>query len=179
MAKYVIDLDSTIIDTSRSIINLHNKLNENKITFVENHDWNFAPMVTKYELPKLFELFDNKDFYDKSTLVVFDNAIEVINGLSMQNDVIICSKHDILRRPITQKWIYETFPTVKLIFTDSFDKGIVGKCDFALDDKPEALSSIDAKYKLCYGLYKWNSDYEGRRVTNWLDFKEFVRNIDS
>jgi hypothetical protein len=48
MSRIMVDLDSTLINTSKSIINLHNKLNpDNKITYQENHDWYFSPMVTK------------------------------------------------------------------------------------------------------------------------------------
>lgn len=179
MKTYVIDLDSTIIDTSKSIINLHNKLNpNNKIEFIREHDWNFAPMVTKEELPELFKLFDHEDFYDNSTLVVFENAIEIINELSMQNKVIICSKHDSIRRSITSKWIYENLPTINLVFTDTFDKSVVGKVNIALDDKIEALSSIKADHRVLYGTYDWNKNESGLRVNSWLEFKQFIDNLE-
>ena len=179
MKKYVIDLDSTLINTSKSIINLHNKLNKDKqIQYTDNHDWNFYPMIkTKEELSELFKLFDHDDFYNSDTLVVYENAIEVINELSMQNEVIICSKHDKYRRKITSKWIYETFPTVELVFTDTFDKSVVGNVDVALDDKLEALLSINAKHRLLYGLYDWNKQDKGLRVNNWKEFKEFISKL--
>jgi 5'(3')-deoxyribonucleotidase len=182
MLKIIIDIDSTIINSALSIINLHNKLNENKIEYVENHDWNFSPMVTKEQLPELFKLFDHKDFYDESTLVVFKDAINVINELSMQNEVIICSKHDNSRRNITQKWIYETFSSVDIVFTDSFDKGsIIGKCDIILDDKIESLESFKdiAKYRIVFGSYLWNSNWTGLRVNSWLEFKQFVDKLET
>jgi 5'(3')-deoxyribonucleotidase len=169
----VIDLDSTIINTSKSIINLHNKLNQNKIIYQENHGWDFSPMVTKEQLPELFKLFDHNDFYGE-TLVVFDNAIEIINELSMQNKIIICSKHQNSRKSITRKWVYETFPSVDLVFTDTFDKSCVGKCDIAIDDKPEALNSVDAKCKILYGSYSWNQNWNGFRVNNWQELKKFI-----
>jgi hypothetical protein len=136
---------------------------------------------TKEELSELFKLFDNKEFYDDSTLVVFDNAIQVINELSMQNDITICSKHDMARRSITMEWIYRTFPTVDVIFTDTFDKGsVIGKCDIILDDKPEALNSMIgyADYRVCFNTYNWNKDYEGLRVNDWLKFKDFINKLD-
>ena len=179
MKTYVIDLDSTIIDTSKSIINLHNKLNQNnKIDFTREHDWNMSPMVTKEELPELFKLFDHEDFYDDSTLVVFENAIDIINELSMQNKVVICSKHDSIRRNITSRWIYKTLPTVDIVFTDTFDKSVVGKVDIILDDKSEALTSVDAKYRVLYGTYNWNKNESGLRANNWLEFKQFVDNLE-
>ena len=181
MKRYVIDLDSTIINTSKSIINLHNKIYKDKpIVYTDNHDWNFYPMIkTKEKLRELFKLFDHDEFYDPSTLVVFPNAIQVINELSMQNDVIICSKHDKSRRNNTQKWIYETFATTEIVFTDTFDKSVVGHVDIAIDDKPEALKTIDAKYKILYGLYDWNKDQKGLRVTNWLNLERIINKIIS
>lgn len=179
--RIVIDLDSTIIDTCRSIINLHNKLNDRKIEFVENYTWNFSPMInSKEELSNLFELFDHKKFYNNNTLVIYDNAIKVINELSVQNEVVICSKHDKLRRPITQKWIYEMFPSVKLVFTDTFDKSVVGECDIILDDKVEALNSMIgyADYRVCYSTYDWNKSYEGLRANNWIEFKQFIDKLE-
>ena len=61
----VLDFDSCIIDTSKSIINLHNKLNPDKyIEYTPQHDWNFYPMInTKEDLKELFKLFDDKDSY--------------------------------------------------------------------------------------------------------------------
>lgn len=181
MLKIVIDLDSTIIDTCKSIINLHNKLSDKKIEYQDNYSWNFYPMIkTKDELSELFKLFDNKDFYE-DTLVVFDEAIEVINELSKDNIVKIATKHDMLRRPITQKWVAETFPNVELIFLDSFDKSSVGKCDIFIDDKLEAIESMNglADYRICYGEYDWNKQHSGLRATNWEELYKMIKNIEN
>jgi 5'(3')-deoxyribonucleotidase len=180
-----LDLDSTIIDTSLSIINLHNKINDNKIIYNLNHDWNWYPMIkTKEELGELFKLFYHKDFYGE-TLRVFPNAVEIINELSKRYRVIIVSKHDKIRRSITRKWIYKTFPNVELVFLDSFDKSCVAKnvfrdkCLCFLDDKPEALISMKGlvQYIVAYNTYKWNESWDGLRINNWLEFKEFIDDL--
>src|SRR5574344_2504244 len=134
----VLDFDSCIIDTSKSIIQLHNKLNPDKyIEYNPNHDWNFSPIInTKEELTELFKLFDNKDFYG-DTLVVFPNAIEVINRLAEDNIIFICSKHCDSRKPLTTAWINKVMPKVELIFVDNFaDKGkLLKNCDIVIDDR--------------------------------------------
>jgi 5'(3')-deoxyribonucleotidase len=182
----ILDLDSTIIDTSKSIINLHNKLSDKKIIYTPNHDWNWYPMIkTKEELSELFKLFDHKDFYGE-TLVVFDNAVEIINDLSMRYRIIIASKHDMIRRSITREWIYKTFPNTELVFLDSFDKSCVAKnifmdkCLCFLDDKPEALISMMGlvAYIVSFNTYQWNSDWSGYRVNSWLEFKQFIANLE-
>ena len=89
----ICDLDSTLIDTSATIVNLYNKLNpNNQLTFTSEHDWHFKPMInTKEELSDLFKLFDHEDFY--KDVIVFPNAIEIINELAENNRVCIVSKH--------------------------------------------------------------------------------------
>lgn len=181
--KIAIDLDNTLINTPLSIINLHNKLNKNKIPYMPNCDWKMKPMIkTDEELSKLFKLFDDKNFYKNDTLIVYDNAIDIVNELSMQNYICIISKHDIMRRSITRKWVYETFPTTDLVFTDNFeDKGNILKglgFDIILDDRIDALENCtDVAYKICYGNYDWNASWTGLRITSWLEFKEFIDKI--
>jgi len=178
---YVIDLDSTIIDTCKSIINLHNKLSTKKIKYQDDYSWNFEPMITtKEELSELFKLFDHEDFYG-DTLVAFDKAIEIINELSKDNIVKIATKHDMLRRPITQKWVEKTFLNVELIFLDSFDKSSVGKCTIFIDDKLEAVESMEslADYRVVFGIYDWNKDYNGLRVNDWSELYKMIKNIEN
>lgn len=181
----ICDLDSTIINTSLSIINLYNKLNNNKIEYIENHSWNWYPMIkAKEELSEVFKLFDNKDFYG-DTLVVFPDAIEVINELSKNNRVIIATKHDESRRSISREYIYKTFPNVELVFLDSFDKSCVVKNMLIdkplcfIDDRPDALMSMQGlvPHLIAYNTYQWNEDWEGLRANNWKELYKMIKNI--
>lgn len=176
----VIDLDSTIINTSKTIINLYNKINpDNKIEYIEDHNWNFEPMIkTKEELNELFKLFDNEHFYDE---VIFkENALEVVHDLCEKYKVIICTKHNESRKPITSKFIKRMFPKVELKFVDNFsDKGkIVQDCFLVIDDRVDSLTSFDCDViKVCYGDYQWNKEWKGFRMTNWLEIENFLENI--
>ena len=180
--RIAIDIDNVILDTPATIINLHNKLNENKLDYKQGDSlgWKFEPLIKTDEgLAELFKLFDHKDFYNDP--IVFDNAIEIINQLSMQNEITIISKHMESRKPLTMEWIYRVFPTVELVFVDNFeDKGkILNGFDIILDDRLDALESCNSLVKYCivYGDYHWNRQYEGLRVNNWLEFKQFVDNL--
>jgi len=186
MLKIAIDLDNTILDVPTTIINLHNELNKNnKIKYDENTkiDWKFKPVIkTDEELAELFKLFDHPSFYDKA--ITYANAIKIINELSMQNDVCIISKHMESRKPLTQEWIYKTFPTIKLIFVDNFeDKGQALKefgADIIIDDRIDALDSCNdiVPYKILYGNYDWNKNYKGLRVQNWEELEIMIKNIN-
>jgi len=182
MLRIALDLDNVILDTPATIINLHNKLNENKLDYKQGDTlgWKFEPLIkTDEELGELFKLFDNEGFYNKP--IVFDNAIETINQLSMQNEITIISKHMDSRKPLTTEWIYRVFPTVKLIFVDSFsEKGELLKgFDIVLDDRIDALDSCigNVKYRICFGNYLWNYIYQGLRANNWIEFNQFVDNL--
>lgn len=173
----MVDLDSTIIDTSQTIINLYNKYNpNNKIKYTENHNWNFEPMIrTKEELSELFKLFDSEHFYDE---VIFkENALEVVHDLCEKYKVIICTKHNESRKPITSKFIKRMFPKAELKFVDNFsDKGKI-ECDVVIDDKPESLKSFnDTVLKICFGEYVWNKSWDGVKMVSWLEIKEFFNN---
>lgn len=173
----VIDLDSTIINTSKIIINLYNKINpDNKIKYIEDHNWNFEPMIkTKEQLSELFKLFDNEHFYDE---VIFkENALEVVHDLCEKYKVIICTKHNESRKPITSKFIKQMFPKAELKFVDNFsDKGKI-ECDVVIDDKPESLNSFDdTVLKICFGDYTWNKSWNGVKMVSWLEIKEFFNN---
>lgn len=152
-----IDLDNTIINTSLTITTLWNKLNPNrKLTYREDIEWDFSNVLNnKVQLNELFKLFDHKDFY--KDVITYDNAIEVINRLSKDYEVIIATKHMDSRKLLTTEWVNKTFPNVDLISTDTFDKSeIYNKSWMILDDRIDALESCTNKYtyKICFGNYK-------------------------
>ena len=117
-------------------------------------------------------------------LIKQSKAMKVINELSMQNDICIISKHMDSRKPLTQDWIYKTFPTIKLIFVDNFeDKGQALKefgADIIIDDRVDALEScIDIPYRICFGNYQWNSFYNGLRANDWKELNKMIKNIEN
>ena len=175
---FCIDLDSTIADTSKTIISLHNKLYPSKyIEFNEQHDWQFKPMInTKEELSDLFKLFDHEDFY--KDVIVFPNAIEIINELAENNRVVICSKHNESRKRISKEWINKVMPKVEVVFVDNFeDKGkLFDKVDYVIDDKPECFENFsDDTTCILFNEYQWNKDCESyERCMNWNEVKSHI-----
>ena len=169
----ICDLDNTIVSTIESIVNLNNKLNPNNhIQFNEQHDWKLYPMVkTDEELSNLFKLFDHEEFY--KDVIVFPNAIEIINKLAENNRVYIVSKHCESRKRLSREWINKVMPKVEIRFVDNFeDKGKLFKdCDYCIDDRVDTLDSFSEDTTcILYGSYQWNrncNNYCYYRGMNW------------
>lgn len=171
--KIVIDLDSTIIDTGLTIINTWNKLNPYRQLIYIKPVWDFSNILkdTDIELKELFTMFDKQEFYDN--VMVFDNAINIINKLAESNEVIICSKHNESRKPLTTKWINENFKNVKIMYVDNFRDKLLIPCDIRVDDKIECLQD-NKSFNVCYGNYDWNKDYNGMRCYNWKQVEQCI-----
>ena len=165
--KIITDLDSTIISTGKTIIKVWNKLNPNKqLNNKIEPMWDFSNILkdTNIKLKELFTMFDRQEFYDN--VIVFDSAINIINKLAETNEVIICSKHNESRKPLTTKWINENFKNVKIMYVDNFRDKLLIPCDIRVDDKIECLQD-NKSFNVCYGDYDWNKDYNGMRCLNW------------
>ena len=175
--KIVIDIDGTIIYSIEMLINIYNKFNEDKLIYNQNHNWDLYPIVKNdKERKELFKYFDYKDFYNNPLFTY--GARDVINKLSKKHEVIICSKHNESRKPVTTKFINECFPNCKLIFVDDFEDKCLIPCDMIIDDKIECIKKSLAKFKICFGNYDWNKNWDGSRYTNWNDIEQLVRIMD-
>lgn len=182
----VVDWDSTVIDTSKTIINLHNKLFENKIEYIKDHDWKFKPMInSEEELKELFKLFDNEHFYDKGVIEPINNAIESIKMLSETYKIVICSKHEVSRRKLTRKYIEETFKNhdVSVKFVNSFNEkaNLFKNKDVkaVIDDKIECFEGFnDNCIKILFGDYQWNRNCSGNfsKISDWVLVTELLLN---
>ena len=181
----VVDWDSTVINTSKTLINLHNKLSKNKIKYIEEHDWKFRPMINSdEELKELFTLFDNKHFYDSDVVVPIKDAIKTIKELSEHYKIIICSKHMRSRRKLTRKYIKQIFKgyDVSVKFVNSFnEKSKLFKHKRVLavvDDKIECLEGFGEKtLRVLFGDYQWNKEYDKNsmcKINSWVTVNDAI-----
>ena len=181
----VVDWDSTVINTSKTLINLHNKLSKNKIKYIEEHDWKFRPMINSdEELKELFTLFDNKHFYDSDVVVPIKDAIKTIKELSEHYKIIICSKHMRSRRKLTRKYIKQIFKgyDVSVKFVNSFnEKSNLFKHKRVLavvDDKIECLEGFGEKtLRVLFGDYQWNKEYDKNsmcKINSWVTVNDAI-----
>ena len=181
----VVDWDSTVINTSKTLINLHNKLSKNKIEYIEEHDWKFKPMInTNEELKELFKLFDNEHFYDSDVIVPIKDAIKTIKKLSEHFKIVICSKHMESRRKLTRSYIEQTFKgyDVSVKFVDSFNEKSKlfrnKEVLVVIDDKIECLEGYEEEtIKILFGDYQWNKEYDKSsmcKIDNWITIDNAV-----
>ena len=178
--KILIDIDSTLIESIQMLVKIYNDHNKyNTLTYTPNHGWNVEEIIQdKCELKDLFQYFDHEDFYSNKYIHFTYGAREVINRLSKSYKVVFCSKHNESRKPITSKFIKETFPKAELIFVDNFEDKKQIPCDIIIDDKPECMLDALADYKICFGNYKWNQDWDGVRVTNWTVIEGIIKILE-
>ena len=179
-----IDLDNTILSSAEIIMELYNDIyNTNYKVDYKTLDWDFQPALhSKEEINNALMLFSHKDFYNPKYVKPFEKAIETVNQLLDEGHrVAICSKQCIERRNNSLEWIKNTFNSnLEVLFADSFDKSkVMGDCDIFIDDRIDALLSVNTKHRLLYGDYNWNKgDFEQiKRVNNWQEVKQVIDNI--
>lgn len=180
MKKILVDIDSTIIQTTYMLVKIYNKYNpDNQLVYDKNHDWNLTQIVgDRKGLKELFKYFDHEDFYNKEFLCFTYGALGAINKLAKTHEIIFCSKHQESRKPITTKFINEYFPNCGLAFVDNFEDKCSIQCDMIVDDKVECLENSVADYKVCFGNYQWNKDWNGVRFTTWADLEDAIKILD-
>ena len=176
--RILIDLDQTILQTSKTLIANWNKLNpNNKLVYKEPVEWDFTNILsgTNITLKQLCSTFDYKYFYEEA--VLFDNCLEVINKwIEKGYEVIILTKHDISRRHITKEFIDKLFDNkVKIEFVDSFEIKNTYRADVIIDDKIESLINSKCKTRIEFGDNVWSKDVEGIiRCYNWKQVEHCI-----
>ena len=186
--KILVDIDSTIFNTAKQIIKIHNKHNPNRLlTYVNDIDWKFEKVLKNKEynpkgvtLSELFTMFDKEDFYEDVELF---KSVLILNDYSWDNEIIFCSKHCESRKIITTRFINKYFPNCKLMFVDNFKDKCDVECDLIIDDRVECIKDSKAKYRILFGEYEWNKNYEERdndnffRCNDWRNVFIIIENI--
>lgn len=187
MNKIIIDIDNTTIDSTNTLVNIHNyRFPNNKyLNINKNCGWDFDGMLphdlSKDEINELLSGFVSKLFYKDGIIILEDDVIEVINELSSKYEVIFCSKQHIERSNRTIKFLNKVFPKTKYVRTNTFDKGeLFNSSDndivCVIDDRIDCLLSFKdvCDNLICYGDYQWNEDWNGKRLNNWKDIYKFL-----
>jgi len=185
-----LDFDETITASADSFCRTYNEIFKNHPQFkpayaeeVDSYDFtNICPLL--YGNRNLIDtIFGHEMFFE--FLTPFPNAIEVLEKQVNNYDIILCSIGNSRNIELKTKWVSENLPFIKKrIFlefddykTNRLNKGIV-RMDGAMmiDDNLEQLNASNAKRKITFGNNAWNKEWNGERVTNWLELDELLIN---
>ena len=183
--KIVIDLDGTVLQTIRAICSLYNEDFQyySKFKSIDWEDvktWDFQELeLAKPEYINLY--FNQPRFFEKVRMM--DNAKEVINWLSEKYEIIFCSMCYSPNGRGKAKWVKKNFPYAKFLSVNYKDYPDKSHLDLSnavfIDDSARNLETSNAPIKVCFGsLYPWNESWDGDRCDNWLDFYNFINELE-
>lgn len=184
MKNIFLDFDETITQTIDAFCRTYNMIYNDKEGFLmanpkEVKNWDFREQCTLLRGDDKFEIFEHDYLFEN--LKLFPNAREILQELSYQYNIIICTIGTF--KSISKKtiWISENLPMIKDgIFIknkcEGFDKSVVDmKNSIFIDDHEENLFISNAKLKICFGeKYNWNKGWDGIRAYNWLEIRDII-----
>lgn len=130
--------------------------------------WDLTDICPKWNKETINSLFSSPFFFN--VLQPIEGMIELMEELhSRGHKIIICTCHESEGIPLKDKWIQKNIPFVdEVIYIRLKDK--LGKAnvtgDIIIDDSLDALNSSKVKYKICFGNYAYNQDWDGLKADN-------------
>jgi 5'(3')-deoxyribonucleotidase len=186
MKKLFLDFDCTIVDSVKTYCNIYNKIYEDKDGFKEA-DYN---KVNRYDLKDQCpmaahqeEIFSSEEFFKHVEFMA--DAKEVIERLSKEYEVIICSIGTLDNISYKSQWIKNNLGFIKniILICNSVEKGGIRtdksivdmKNAIFIDDHADNLESSNAELKICFGKeYEWNRNWQGQRCFSWREVENLL-----
>ena len=186
MKRIICDIDNTLINTIATITNLYNDDFKwySKFQHVDWHDvktWVFEELELASR-DYINHYFNQPRFFKEA--VFMDNAVEVIDRLYQRGyEIVFCSMCYSPNGRGKELFLKEYFPYAKFInvnMKEYPDKSHLDMSDaIFLDDSGENLRTSNAAIKVCFGEnLPWNENYDGDRCYSWLDFEEFINDLE-
>lgn len=186
MRKLFLDFDCTIVDSVKTYCNIYNELYKHREGFKEA-DFN---KVNRYDLKDQCpmaahqeEIFSSERFFRE--LEFMPDAKEIIERLSKEYELIICSIGTLENISYKAKWIKDNLNFIKNVVLISnnvekggikTDKSVINMKDaIFIDDHGDNLVNSSAELKICFGKeYEWNKNWQGKRCFNWRSVEEIL-----
>jgi 5'(3')-deoxyribonucleotidase len=185
--RLIFDFDSTIVRTHDAVLALYQEMTGDTSTIVDDKtaEWNMKGICPKWTQEEVDATFTNPRLFE--LLVPIEGAIETLQRLHDEGHYLeICSMHRKEGVPFKEAYIKERLPMVDKITilpfesatkTKKFDKSsVLG--DIIIDDRIDALESSKCKYKICFGMYSWNKEWQGMKVHNYDDLYAGIDSIN-
>jgi 5'(3')-deoxyribonucleotidase len=184
--KIIVDFDSTIVKTHEAVLALYREITGDMSTEVNDKavEWNMGGICPEWTKEEVEEVFVNPRLFE--LLEPIKDAVEVLQRLHDNGHYIeICSMHRKEGIPFKEAYIKKHLPMVDKITILPFESTNKGKKfdkssvvgDIIVDDRIDALESSKCKYKICYGVYNWNKEWQGMRVDTWEDLYAGIDSI--
>lgn len=169
MRRIIVDFDNTMVKSSKAILDLYNKRTHSNIEYTDNHGWNFEGLIPKEHSQEVKRWFNQDEFYE--VLEPMDKAVEYLELLSKNNEIIVCTKHDFRYMQMKKRYIYEYFPFIdNVICLSRFNKSFIGnKNDIKIDDRLECLKGSECETNILFGNYGYN-----QKEINGIKYERFV-----
>lgn len=186
MRKLFLDFDCTLIDTIECIVDLYNEdfsayKNFKPLNSYEVNTWDFEELT--FADPGYINMYFNQPrFFER--IKYMDHAKEIINiYLKNQYDISVVSMGYYPNLKLKERWLNNNMPFVNFIGIDIGEYRDKSHIDMSggilIDDSYANLISSNASKKLCFGdLYPWNEKWDGVRLYNWVDVKNYLEVIE-
>lgn len=183
--KVIIDLDGTTWNLIKCITDLYNEDFQyyskfKPIDWEDVKTWDFQEL--ELATPEYINLYFNQPrFFER--VRIMGNAKEVIGWLSERYEIVFCSMCYSPNGRGKEKWIKENFPYAKFINVNMKEYKDKSHLDFSnaifIDDSAHNLETSNAPIKVCFGsLYPWNESWDGDRCVDWLDFYNYILDLE-
>ena len=189
-----LDFDTTLVDTTKSMILTYEHLTSEKPLTYYDMSWNLRQSFPNGNKDIIHELFNTEYFFN--SLDLFEGVYETLNNLYNYCTLKICSYGTPRNLELKKKWILKNLPMIKeenIVLLEqnkkNFDKSVcVG--DILIDDRLEPHLTCNCKTKVLFRYnnnpYEWQEGYEQLLLENKIDFvatswknKDFIKYLHS
>ena len=181
------DADNTILNSIKRITELYDEdfkwyRNYKKINWTDVNSYNMNELSLA-DKSIILNYFSDFRFFDKK-LEFMDNALEVLTELSDKHEIIICTLGTRQNLRYKREYFAKHLPFAEFIGIDIDkyqDKSMIDMTDGVfVDDLTKYLKTSNALYKLTFSgnEYEFNTPAIYPVVSNWMDFKRFVKGLE-
>lgn len=173
MKTILIDMDSVICDLMSEWHRRYNEDYEDNLSVENLMCWRSEDYVKSECGEKIYEYLDQPGIF--LHLKPLPYAIEVLERLSLNYDVLIVTSSRTYAYTEKEQWVEENLPFIgknNLIF--SHRKEMI-RGDLLFDDAPHNLIAFKNTGRTAIAMnYPYNASIDVPRVNNWLEFEKWL-----
>jgi 5'-nucleotidase len=174
MNTLLIDMDSVICDLMTEWHRRYNRDYHDNLTVDQLKCWRSENYVKPECGVKIYDYLDEPGLF--LNLKPLPNAIEVLDRLHNQYDILIATSSVSNAFSEKEKWVEKHLPFIgkyNLVF--SHRKNMISG-DLLFDDAPHNLKAFSSTGRIAVAMdYPYNQDINVPRVRNWLEFEDFLK----